>query len=98
MAYKWEESLCLVKFSYNNHFQALVKLSPFEILYGRKCNTPITWSSPVDKLMLGPDMLRDMELKVKNVHKNLKVAQDRQKSYVNLKRTPREFEIEDMFM
>ena len=62
---KWEDYLHLVEFPYNNHFQASAKLSPFEILYGRKCQTPISWSSPVDRLMLGPDMLKSMELIVK---------------------------------
>lgn len=92
---KWEEYLYLVQFAYNNHFQISAKLSPFEILYGRKCNTPISLSSLVEKLMLGPDMLRNMELTPKHVHKNRKVAQDRQKCYADLKRTQREFEIRD---
>ena len=62
---KWEEYLHLVEFAYNNHFQASAKLSPFEILYGHKCNTPISWSSLVDRLMLGLELLKDMELTVK---------------------------------
>ena len=52
---KWEDYLHLVEITYNNHYQASTKLSPFEILYGRKCNTLITWINPVDRLMLGPD-------------------------------------------
>ena len=56
---KWEDYLHLVEFAYNNHYQALAKLSPFEILYGRKCNTPIIWSNPIDRLMLGPDLLKN---------------------------------------
>ena len=55
---KWEDYLHLVEFAYNNHYQASTKLSPFEILYGRKCNSPITWSNPIEKLILGPDMLK----------------------------------------
>ena len=55
---KWEDYLYLVEFSYNNHYQASAKLSPFEILYGKKCNTPITWSKLVDRLMLGLDLLK----------------------------------------
>ena len=62
---KWEEYLHLVEFSYNNNYQASTKMSPFEILYGRKCNTPISWSNHVDRLMIGPEMLKDMELTVK---------------------------------
>ena len=47
-------------------------MSHFEILYGRKCNTPISWSSLVHRLMLGPDLLKDMELTMKYVQQNLK--------------------------
>ena len=64
---KWEDYLHLVEFSYNNNFQVSAGMSPFEILYGRKCNTQISWSSPIDRLMLGPDLLEDMELTVKRV-------------------------------
>ena len=86
---KWEYYLHLVEFVYNNHYQDSSKLSHFEILYGGKCNTPITWINPVDRLMLGPDLLKDMELIVKQVQNNLKTAQDRQKSHADLKRTPK---------
>ena len=85
--------LYLVEFTYNNHYQTSAKLSPFEILYGRKCNTPITWSNLVDQLMLGPNMLKALELTVKQVQGNLKTAQDRQKSHADLKRTPKEFQV-----
>ena len=88
---KWEDYLHLVEFAYNDHFQVFVGMSPFEILYGRKCNTPISWGSPADRLMLGPDLLKDMELTVKWVQQNVKVSQDMQKSYADLKITPREF-------
>ena len=62
---KWEEYLDLVEFTYNNHYQDSTKLSPFEIFYGRKCNTRISWSNLVDILMLGPDLLKELELTVK---------------------------------
>ena len=62
---KWEEYMHLVEFAYNNHYQASTKFSPFETLYGRKCNTPISWSNLVDRLMLGPDLLKEIELTVK---------------------------------
>ena len=39
---KWEEYLHLVEFSYNNGYQTSAKLSPFEILYDRKCTTLIS--------------------------------------------------------
>ena len=82
---KWEDYLHLVEFAYNNHYQASSKLSPFEILYGRKCNTPITWSKPVDRLILGPNLLTKLELTMKQVQSNLKTTQDRQKIHADLK-------------
>ena len=39
---KWDHYLHLVEFAYNNHYQASGKYNPFEILYGRKCNTHIS--------------------------------------------------------
>ena len=64
---KWEDYLHLVEFAYNNHYQASSKLSPFEILYGRKRNSPITWSNPIERFMLGPYFLKELELIVKHV-------------------------------
>ena len=77
---KWEYYLHLVEFSYNNHYQASARYSRFEILYGKKWNTPISWSNLVDRLVLGLELLKEMELNVNQVQGNWKVAQDRQKS------------------
>ena len=43
--------------------------------------------------MLGPDMLKSLELIVKQVQVNLKTTQDGKKSHVDLKRTPKEFQV-----
>ena len=82
---KWEDYLHLVEFTYNNNYQALARFSTFKILYVRKCNTPISWSNPVEKLVLGPKLLKEMEEIVRQVQGNLKIAQDRQKSQADLK-------------
>ena len=58
---KWEDCLHFVEFAYNNGYQASLKISPFEALYGKKCNTPVSWDNPVDRAMVGPDLLREME-------------------------------------
>jgi transposase InsO family protein len=39
----WDKSLLYAEFSYNNNYQASLKMSPFETLYGRKCRTPLYW-------------------------------------------------------
>jgi hypothetical protein len=92
---KWEDYLHLVEFAYNNGYQTSAKLSPFEILYGRKCTTPISWDNPADRLMVGPEMLQEMENMVRKVQQNLKEAQDRQKSYADQKRRHLEFQVGD---
>eukprot|EP00253_Pinus_taeda_P027064 PITA_27064 len=90
---RWEEYIHLVEFAYNNGYHASLQMSPFEVLYGRKCHTPSSWGGPEDKIMLGPEMLKEMEQMVKKVQANLKVAQDRQKSYADQKRNFKEFHV-----
>ena len=58
---KWEDYLHLVSFSYNNGYQASLKMSPFEALYGRKCNTPVNWENPTNRAVVGTKILREME-------------------------------------
>ena len=45
----------------------------------------------MDRILIGPELLQLMEKTVHEVQKNLKVAQDRQKCYVDLKRKHKEF-------
>jgi len=74
---KWQEYMHLVQFTYNNGYHASTKMSPFEILYGKKSTTPIIWDNLVDRIMVGPKMLQEMERMVKRVQHKLKEAQDR---------------------
>eukprot|EP00253_Pinus_taeda_P035049 PITA_35049 len=92
---KWEEYLHLVEFSYNNIYHTSLQMSPFEVLYGRKCHTPSSWGGPEDKFMLGPEMLKEMEEMVKKVRSNLKALQDRQKNFADRKRRFKEFQVGD---
>ena len=80
---KWEHYQHLVEFVYNNSYQTSAKMSPFEVLYGRKRRTLVTWNSLVDQLMLGPDLLMDLEQLISKVQVNLKEAQDHQKPYAD---------------
>jgi transposase InsO family protein len=38
----WDECLALAEFSYNNSYQASLKMATFEALYGRRCRTPFS--------------------------------------------------------
>jgi hypothetical protein len=77
---KWEESLPYAEFSYNTSYQASLKVSPFEVLYGRKCRTPLNWSETGERSLFGPDIIQQAEEQVCIVRENLKTAQSRQKS------------------
>eukprot|EP00253_Pinus_taeda_P008729 PITA_08729 len=90
---QWEEYLHLVEFAYNNGYHSSLKMSPFEVLYGWKCRTPSSWGGPEDKFLLGPEMLEEMEVMVKKVRANLKMAQDRQKNFADRKRTSKEYQV-----
>ena len=74
---KWEDYLYLVEFSYNNGYHSSLKMSPFEAMYGRKCNTPISWDNPTDKVIVGTKLLKDMEDEMVKIKHNIKVSQDR---------------------
>jgi hypothetical protein len=39
-------------------------MSPFKGIYGRKCNTPINWDNPTDCVVVGPELVREMEDKI----------------------------------
>jgi transposase InsO family protein len=94
---KWEDYLHLVEFSYNNGYQDSLKMSPFEALYGRKCNTPVSWDNPSDRVVLGPELLKDMEDQMVRIKQNLKATQDRKKIYADKNMTTREFKWGSMF-
>lgn len=57
----WEDYLYLVEFIYNNGYQSSIGMSPFQALYGRPCRTPLSWDQLEDRVLLGLEMLRDME-------------------------------------
>ena len=73
----WDKSLPYAEFSYNNSYQASLKMAPFEALYGRKCRTPLYWSETGESQLFGPEIIKEAERQVQIVRENLKVAQSR---------------------
>ena len=92
---KWKYYLHLVEFAYNNGQQASLGMSSYEALYGRRSRKPVTWDNPVDRVVLGPELLKEIEQEVVNIRQNLKSSQDRQKSYADKHRMNREFSVGD---
>ncbi|WVZ80737.1 LOW QUALITY PROTEIN: hypothetical protein U9M48_028193 [Paspalum notatum var. saurae] len=91
----WDKSLPYAEFSYNNSYQASLKKSPFEALYGRRCMTPLFWNQPGEKQVFRPDLIKGAEQQIKMVHENLRVARSGQKSYADVRRRDLTFKVDD---
>lgn len=92
---RWELCLSFAELSYNNSYQASLQMAPFEALYGRRCRTPLNWSESGKRPFYGPDLVNETEEKVKQVQEHLRIAQSRQKSYVDYRRRPLSFRVGD---
>ena len=91
----WSKYLPLIEFSYNNSFQASIGAAPYEILYGRKCRSPIHWDEMGERNYLGPELVRDTTEAVKRIKERMLATQSRQKSYADPKRRDVEFSVGD---
>ncbi|GKF59707.1 putative reverse transcriptase domain-containing protein, partial [Tanacetum coccineum] len=94
----WDVHLPLAEFSYNNSYHSSIRRAPFEALYGRKCRSPVLWAKIGESRLIGPGLVQEMTDKVVLIKKKLKAARDRQKSYVDNRRKPLEFEVEDQVL
>lgn len=95
----WENFLSLVEFAYNNSYQSSIKMALHEALYGRKCRTLLYWVKLIDGKIFGPDIIREIEDKIKIIRNCLKVVLDSQKSYAALKRKDIKYQVgENVFL
>jgi hypothetical protein len=70
-------------------------MAPFEMLYGRRCRTPLFWNETGERKVFGPNILEEAEKQVCMVKENLHVTQSRQKSYTDHRRRELSFEVGD---
>ncbi|GKF26172.1 putative reverse transcriptase domain-containing protein, partial [Tanacetum coccineum] len=81
--------------SYNNSYHSIVRCSPFEALYGRKCRSLIMWAKVGEGQLIGPELVQETTKKISQIKDRLKAARDRQKSYADKRRKPLEFSVGD---
>ncbi|XP_062112760.1 uncharacterized protein LOC133823924 [Humulus lupulus] len=55
----WSRYLPLTEFSYNNSYQSTIGKAPCDMLYGRKCRSPLHWDEVGEKQILGPEAVRE---------------------------------------
>jgi hypothetical protein len=84
----WDQNLPWAEFSYNNSYQESLKMAPFEVLYRRRCRTPLNWIEPGEKVIFGPDLVEEAEAIVHRIQDNLKAVKSRQETYENKRRQP----------
>ena len=71
-------------------------MAPYKALYGRKCKTPVCWDEVGERQLVGPEIVQLTTEKIQLILDRLKEAQDRQKSYADLKREPIEYNMGDI--
>jgi hypothetical protein len=71
------------EFSYCNTYQVSLKMAPFEMMYGRRCRTPLFWNKTGERKVFGSYILQEAERHVRMVRENVRIAQLRKKSYAN---------------
>jgi hypothetical protein len=67
----WDKSQPYAKFSYNNNYQENLKMAPFEMLYGHRCQTLLFWSEARERKVFGPDILQEAKKQVCMVREDL---------------------------
>jgi hypothetical protein len=53
-------------------------MAPFEFLYGRPYQTLLSWDQLQDRVLLGPEVIQEMEDQMQTISQRIKGAQDRQ--------------------
>ncbi|GKC87216.1 putative reverse transcriptase domain-containing protein [Tanacetum coccineum] len=94
----WDKHLPLVEFSYNNSYHTSIKAAPFEALYGHKCRSPICWAEVEDSPLTSPEIIHEVTEKIIPIKSRIQAACDHQKSYVDVRRKPLEFQVGDKVM
>ena len=91
----WDRHFPLAEFSYNNSYHSSIGMPPYEMLYGRKCRTPICWGEVGEKVIRGVEIVAQTNEMIKIVRERLLAGQNRQKSYADKRRSDLEFEVGD---
>ena len=71
-------------------------MAPYEALYRRKCRTPICWDEYGEQKLNDTELIEVTTEKIQIIRERLKIAQDQQKSYANIRRRKLELEVGDM--
>ncbi|KAD4385982.1 hypothetical protein E3N88_26151 [Mikania micrantha] len=94
----WDDYLPLAEFSYNNSYHSSIGMPPYEMLYERKCRTPVCWGEVGQRELAHKKVVKATNERIDQIRAHLKAAQDRQKSYADKRRRPIEFQVGDFVL
>ena len=73
----WNEYLALWEFAYNNNCHSNIEIAPFEVLYGRRCRTPVSWEEVGTRSFNGHTVIAETTENVQRVQDRLKITRSR---------------------
>ncbi|GKD57201.1 putative reverse transcriptase domain-containing protein, partial [Tanacetum coccineum] len=79
----WDTHLPLAKFSDNNSYHSSIRCAPFEVLYRRKCRSPIVWAEVGENRLISLEMVHESTDNVVLIKERLRATRDRQKGYAD---------------
>ncbi|KAJ9538034.1 hypothetical protein OSB04_030767 [Centaurea solstitialis] len=91
----WDTYLPLAEFSYNNSYHSSIGMPPYEMLYGRRCRTPICWGEVGQRVIGSTEVVQQTTENIKRIRERLREVQSRQKSYADKRRSDLEFQVGD---
>ncbi|GKA55790.1 putative reverse transcriptase domain-containing protein [Tanacetum coccineum] len=77
---------------------ASIKAALFEVLFGRKCRSPVFWAEVGDAQLTGPELIHETTEMIIQIKQRIQAARDRQKSYADVRHKPLEFQVGDRVM
>ena len=70
-------------------------MAPYESIYERPCRSPMCWTESGEATLIGSELVHETTEKIRVIRDRLLAAQSRQKSYVDHRRRPLEFQVGD---
>jgi len=89
----WDHNIPLVEFSYNNSYHSSIEMAPYEALYGRRCRTPVRWNEVGERRLSKVELIDQTINVVNKIRERLRAAQDRRKSYADVRHRPLIFDV-----
>lgn len=87
----WDNYFSFIEFTCNNSFNSILRMEPYEALYGRRFMTPFCWHESGESVVLWPVIVQRTTEKIRMIREKMKTSQSRQKSYHDRRRKALEF-------